>query len=233
MRALALSPQQLPTIRGLQIACVATPGPQTVPARRMQQRPRPQQQQQVRHGHAPYLPPSQLQQNHPTHHGAQQQHQYPHVPHHAPHHHAPPPAALPGPARHLTTTTFASLPLSPASQKALGEVLGFTHLTEVQNATLPAVLAGGDVMARAKTGTGKTMAFLIPAIEALVRCSALGGGVWQHGPCSRAVRRVQDAARRPAVPSRPSARPSTLACVCVFVPPGTRPRAPATSRCWC
>ena len=31
------------------------------------------------------------------------------------------------------------------------------------------VLAGGDVMARAKTGTGKTMAFLIPAIEGLVR----------------------------------------------------------------
>lgn len=45
----------------------------------------------------------------------------------------------------------------------------FTHLTEVQDATLPAVLDGGDVMARAKTGTGKTMAFLIPAIEALCR----------------------------------------------------------------
>ena len=40
---------------------------------------------------------------------------------------------------------------------------------EVQDATLPVILQGGDVMAKAKTGTGKTMAFLIPAVEGLVK----------------------------------------------------------------
>lgn len=95
---------------------------------------------QVKPGHGPYLAPQQLQQAQPTFHGQQQQHMHAHPapPHHGGHggqHAAPQPTAT----RHLTATTFASLPLSPASQKALHEVLGFTHLTEVQNATLPAV----------------------------------------------------------------------------------------------
>ena len=212
--------------------------------------------QVVRQGHGHYLPPAQLHAGLPGHQQQQQQHGQ-HEQHHGhghghhgqPHHQAAVAAPAPGAARHLTSTTFASLPLSPSSQRALAEVLRFTHLTEVQNATLPAVsawwacfsrllrrpnaraagklfrnvcpridiwyrwrlcplkdgmncwmvqnscmlishacmlpmaasekastptwslqvLAGGDVMARAKTGTGKTMAFLIPAIEALVR----------------------------------------------------------------
>lgn len=40
--------------------------------------------------------------------------------------------------------------------------------TQVQAATLPAILAQHDVLAQAKTGTGKTMAFLIPSIQALL-----------------------------------------------------------------
>lgn len=82
---------------------------------------------------------------------------YAHYSHtHLPQH--PPPAAAPAPPRpsHLTDVTFASLPLAPESQRALSEVLGFSHLTAVQHATLPSILAGGDVMAKAKTGTGKT-----------------------------------------------------------------------------
>ncbi|CAE6443432.1 unnamed protein product [Rhizoctonia solani] len=45
----------------------------------------------------------------------------------------------------------------------------FEYATEVQAKTLGHILAGKDVLARAKTGTGKTLAFLIPAIEALRR----------------------------------------------------------------
>lgn len=95
----------------------------------------------------------------------QQQH---HAAQHAPqirHNHAPTSGAT-----HLTKTTFSSLPnLSAPSQRALSEVLGFDYLTEVQDVTLPVILSGKDVLAKAKTGTGKTLAFLLPSIEALAR----------------------------------------------------------------
>jgi ATP-dependent RNA helicase MSS116 len=43
-----------------------------------------------------------------------------------------------------------------------------THVNvQVQAATLPVILAGNDVLAQAKTGTGKTLGFLIPAIQHL------------------------------------------------------------------
>ena len=40
-------------------------------------------------------------------------------------------------------------------------------MSKVQAQTIGVSLRGGDVLARAKTGTGKTLAFLIPAIERL------------------------------------------------------------------
>jgi len=45
---------------------------------------------------------------------------------------------------------------------------GITSLTPVQAATLPHLLAGKDCLAKAKTGTGKTMAFLIPTVQRLL-----------------------------------------------------------------
>jgi len=41
----------------------------------------------------------------------------------------------------------------------------YTHMTPVQAGTLPIIISGVDVLAKAKTGTGKTLAFLIPSIE--------------------------------------------------------------------
>jgi ATP-dependent RNA helicase MSS116 len=38
----------------------------------------------------------------------------------------------------------------------------------VQAATLPSILDNHDVLAQAKTGTGKTLAFLVPSIERLL-----------------------------------------------------------------
>jgi len=49
---------------------------------------------------------------------------------------------------------------------------GVTELTPVQEACLPYCLAGKDVMAKAKTGTGKTLGFCIPTCERLLRSQA-------------------------------------------------------------
>ena len=43
--------------------------------------------------------------------------------------------------------------------------MGFAEMTEVQEKTIPVMLAGRDVVAKAPTGTGKTCAFGIPVAE--------------------------------------------------------------------
>ena len=42
---------------------------------------------------------------------------------------------------------------------------GFTEMTEVQEKTIPKMMEGKDVIAKAPTGTGKTCAFGVPIIE--------------------------------------------------------------------
>lgn len=46
--------------------------------------------------------------------------------------------------------------ISQASKRALTEVLKYEYMTKVQEATLPTISAGVDVVAKAKTGSGKT-----------------------------------------------------------------------------
>ena len=65
-------------------------------------------------------------------------------------------------------TTFTELPLSPALQRKL-EAAQFTNLTPIQERAIPPALEGRDVIGTAQTGTGKTLAFLIPLIELLNR----------------------------------------------------------------
>ena len=49
--------------------------------------------------------------------------------------------------------------------RAIAEVLGYQHCTAVQAESLGPLLSGADMVVKAKTGTGKTLAFLIPGIE--------------------------------------------------------------------
>ena len=58
-------------------------------------------------------------------------------------------------------------PQPHANPRALAETLGYARCTQVQAASLPRALAGADLVVKAKTGTGKTLAFLIPAFERL------------------------------------------------------------------
>ena len=66
-----------------------------------------------------------------------------------------------------TDVSFSDLDLCPETIRALHEVKGFEKATAVQGQTLPFILGGADVLARAKTGSGKTIAFLLPALEKL------------------------------------------------------------------
>ncbi|MBL0726802.1 ATP-dependent RNA helicase DbpA [Piscinibacter sp. HJYY11] len=75
--------------------------------------------------------------------------------------------------------SFGSLPLPPATQANLQQ-LGYASMTPIQAASLPLALAGKDLIAQAKTGSGKTAAFALPllanlnprrfAVQALVLC---------------------------------------------------------------
>src|SRR6266513_3101159 len=74
---------------------------------------------------------------------------------------------------------FSSLPLPPATLANL-QRLGYLEMTPIQAASLPLALAGKDLIAQAKTGSGKTAAFALPllanlnprrfAVQALVLC---------------------------------------------------------------
>jgi ATP-dependent RNA helicase DeaD len=63
-----------------------------------------------------------------------------------------------------TTGPFASLGLSPAVLEAVDR-LGFAGMSPIQAAAIPLILAGHDVVGQSETGSGKTAAFCIPAIE--------------------------------------------------------------------
>ena len=61
---------------------------------------------------------------------------------------------------------YRDLQASPEILQAV-ERMGFTEMTEVQEKTIPEMMAGHDITAKAPTGTGKTCAFGIPLIERL------------------------------------------------------------------
>ncbi len=62
--------------------------------------------------------------------------------------------------------TFADLNIDPAVLQAVADV-GYETPSAIQAATIPALLAGSDVVGLAQTGTGKTAAFAIPVLSRL------------------------------------------------------------------
>jgi superfamily II DNA/RNA helicase len=70
---------------------------------------------------------------------------------------------------------FELLNLHPSLVQAVAE-LGYTQPTAVQIQTIPAALAGGDWMVSSQTGSGKTAAFLLPAIHALLEAPPMSKG---------------------------------------------------------
>jgi ATP-dependent RNA helicase RhlE len=62
---------------------------------------------------------------------------------------------------------FTTTGLSDVLAHPLGR-LGYTQATPIQLKSIPVVLSGGDLLARAQTGTGKTAAFGLPMMERLL-----------------------------------------------------------------
>lgn len=64
----------------------------------------------------------------------------------------------------MTKVSFSEMSLTPKVERAVS-LMGFDFATPIQSEAIPVIRTGVDVIARSQTGTGKTVAFAIPAIE--------------------------------------------------------------------
>jgi ATP-dependent RNA helicase DeaD len=71
---------------------------------------------------------------------------------------------LPDSSPAAASATFADLQIPPPVMRAIADV-GYESPTAIQAATIPALMAGSDVVGLAQTGTGKTAAFAIPILS--------------------------------------------------------------------
>ncbi len=102
------------------------------------------------------------------------------------------------PAAAETGPTFDALALHPAILKAVKEA-GYTTPSPIQAQAIPEVLAGHDLMASAQTGTGKTAAFILPALQRLSVQSEVrskGPRVLVLTPTRELAQQVSDAAAK-------------------------------------
>src|SRR5882672_8556139 len=112
------------------------------------------------------------------------------------------PAAVATPAAAAAETaapagpTFASLGLSPEIVSAL-TAAGYQSPTPVQQRAIPAAIAGRDLMVSSPTGSGKTAAFMLPAIERFAQLEKAKAAAPRepHDPNARPARRQQPVAR--------------------------------------
>lgn len=78
-------------------------------------------------------------------------------------------------------TTFSDLGLSESIVRAVSEH-GYTTPTPIQAQAIPAVIQGGDLLAGAQTGTGKTAGFTLPILERLLRQKNLAKNKTERRP---------------------------------------------------
>ena len=115
---------------------------------------------------------------------------------------APVSAEVAAPAAVPEGPTFASLGLSPEIVSAL-VAAGYQTPTPVQQRAIPAAIAGRDLMVSSPTGSGKTAAFMLPAIERFAQLQK------NQAAQPREPRDANSADRRTRRP-QPVARPSLL-----------------------
>src|SRR5438046_5193689 len=66
----------------------------------------------------------------------------------------------------MNDNQFAGLGLAEPLLRAVADA-GYTTPTPIQSKAIPLVLAGGDLLAAAQTGTGKTAGFVLPILHRL------------------------------------------------------------------
>jgi len=64
----------------------------------------------------------------------------------------------------MENKAFENLPVSPLILRSIADA-GYTEMTDIQHKIIPLILEGRDVIGQSSTGTGKTAAFGIPAVE--------------------------------------------------------------------
>ncbi|KAG0589073.1 hypothetical protein M758_2G242900 [Ceratodon purpureus] len=97
----------------------------------------------------------------------------------------------------MSTSAFESLPVSEPTKNAIKDT-GFTHMTEIQARSIPQLLTGRDVLGAARTGSGKTLSFVVPAVELLFHAHFMprnGTGVIIISPTRELAMQIYGVAR--------------------------------------
>lgn len=81
-------------------------------------------------------------------------------------------------AANLSKTVFSQLDLTPEVYSAI-QGMGFETATEIQWKAIPFIKSGNDVIGKSQTGTGKTLAFGIPAVEMIEESASTKPGMAQ------------------------------------------------------
>jgi superfamily II DNA/RNA helicase len=85
-----------------------------------------------------------------------------------------------------TKTSFAAFHLDAALMSAINKV-GYISPTDIQSDAIPAILKGGDVLAGAETGSGKTAAFVLPLLHKIIEQKRYEGWAAARGSHIRAL----------------------------------------------
>lgn len=81
--------------------------------------------------------------------------------------------------------TFREMGLDDRLLEAAAVKLGWKEPTDIQQRAIPLIMEGRDLLARGRTGSGKTGAFVIPIIQKILDCKRLGSG--SNEQCVRAL----------------------------------------------
>jgi ATP-dependent RNA helicase RhlE len=96
--------------------------------------------------------------------------------------------------------SFAELGLEPGLLQAVRD-LGYTEPTPIQQQAIPLALGGGDILGCAQTGTGKTAAFILPALQLMNRRGSAETGLDDGDRANRSAQTERAEERRNGRPA--------------------------------